>query len=1117
MATIEIGVNNISATNTTYAAGDTVLNRNPADRSGMLTQFEIYFTENATGVKIGTFYGSGTSWTNRDYETIGSVTAGAKRTYTGLDCDVSKDDRIGAYWLTGTIRRWYAFQGVISYYSKPSDQFGTGTQTYSKTDYSSFFLYGLGTTILKPTVTTGAGTSLTSSGFTGNGNITSTGGENATRRGVCYIQGTTGDPTTSDPVAYDDGDYSTGAFTKAVTGLTQATSYRVRAYAVNTSGTGYGTTVTVTTLANAPTVTTQSATSVSHGSLTGNGNITATGGENATTRGFCYIQGTSGTPTVADLRAFDTGSFNTGAYVKSITGLSPGLGYRVRAYAINSAGTSYGATVQETTTTTIPTVVTEPSTDITGISFTGNGAITALGGENATRRGVCYKAGTSGDPTIDDFVEYEEDDYGTLESFSVSVTGLTPGTSYRVRAYVTNTQGTGYGVTEQILTLSAPTVTTQTATDVTATAMIAHGNITVTGGANATTRGFCYIQGSAGDPDVNDDTVYTEGSYGTGTFEIEISDLDPSQDYRVRAYAINLVGTSYGDTVDVTTEGAGPATVTTQAVSSVTTTGFTGNGNITNIGGSNPSRRGFCYKAGTSLVPTISDLVAYEDGSFNTGAYTKAISGLLPGTSYRVRAYAVNTEGLAYGATVTGTTSSVAPTVQTTSATNILSSSVVGNGGISNTGGSNATRRGFCYIASRTGDPTTSDPSTYEDGSFTAGVFSLDIQGLIPNTQYRIRAYAVNPEGTSYGITLPFRTFIQRDIEEPGMRKPLDDNTPDATHVAWVNSRFVANHVDTNYYSFTDTDPFTFTIENNYWSSTDNPVACDYKGDKLAALFTSWQEIYAWGTQGLQVFQDDGVTPFVNVPGAASEVGLEAVYSVKAIDNTIYALCVVDNKRVVIRLQGRTPQVISEPIANVLSEMSVVSDAIADVLSVGGMAIYLLNFPTANQTWAYDYKSDVWLRWGYWNRIKGSHDRFLGQHACFVKKWNKHLIMSSVDGKIYEMSRSVFSDAGNPMVSYRRTGWLDHGNTSTVKHSNELTLKVKTFANDGVTSPKLLLRWRDDGYPIWSNYVHIDLDPAYFGDFVATLSRMGQYRSRQYEFRLSDEVDMALVNVVEKL
>ena len=99
----------------------------------------------------------------------------------------------------------------------------------------------------------------------------------------------------------------------------------------------------------APTVTTQDATDVAIYSCTGNGNITNTGGENCTRQGFCYKVGVSGDPTTSDSTAYNDGSYGTGAYTKSITGLLASTGYRVRAYAVNSAGTSYGATVQVTT------------------------------------------------------------------------------------------------------------------------------------------------------------------------------------------------------------------------------------------------------------------------------------------------------------------------------------------------------------------------------------------------------------------------------------------------------------------------------------------------------------------------------------------------------------------------------------------------------------------------------------------------------------------------------------------------------------------------------------------------------------------------------------------------
>lgn len=192
-----------------------------------------------------------------------------------------------------------------------------------------------------PTVTTQAVSDILSTTATGNGNITATGGENATRRGFCYMEGDSGDPDTGDSVAYDDGTFGTGAYTKGLTGLSPGTTYRVRAYAVNTAGTGYGTTVQFTTDKVAPTVTTQDATDITHNTATGNGNITTLGGENATERGFEY-----GYTQTATWSKKEEGSYGIGAFELTIDELQANTEYWYRAYAVNSIGTGYGEWVQ---------------------------------------------------------------------------------------------------------------------------------------------------------------------------------------------------------------------------------------------------------------------------------------------------------------------------------------------------------------------------------------------------------------------------------------------------------------------------------------------------------------------------------------------------------------------------------------------------------------------------------------------------------------------------------------------------------------------------------------------------------------------------------------------------
>ena len=93
----------------------------------------------------------------------------------------------------------------------------------------------------------------------------------------------------------------------------------------------------------APTVTTQAVSSIGTTTATGNGNITDTGGEDASAWGTCLS--VNANPTTSDTVDAGSGSGGTGAFTTSIDSLTPGTLYHLRAYATNTAGTSYGADV----------------------------------------------------------------------------------------------------------------------------------------------------------------------------------------------------------------------------------------------------------------------------------------------------------------------------------------------------------------------------------------------------------------------------------------------------------------------------------------------------------------------------------------------------------------------------------------------------------------------------------------------------------------------------------------------------------------------------------------------------------------------------------------------------
>jgi hypothetical protein len=206
-------------------------------------------------------------------------------------------------------------------------------------------------------------------------------------------------------------------------------------------------------LADTPTMDTQAATSVSYTSATLNGEVTDDGNATLTERGFAY--NTTGTPTTADNTVSESGSFNEGTYSLNATGLTDNTLYYVRAYGINSEGTSYGDEVTFTTLEYLPpTLDTKATSPIGGIDATANGEITDTKGQNATTRGFAYN--TTGTPTTADSTVLETGNF-TAGTYDLSIGGLSPDTLYYIRAYAINPEGTGYGDEETFTTESPVT------------------------------------------------------------------------------------------------------------------------------------------------------------------------------------------------------------------------------------------------------------------------------------------------------------------------------------------------------------------------------------------------------------------------------------------------------------------------------------------------------------------------------------------------------------------------------------------------------------------------------------------------------------------------------------
>jgi len=395
----------------------------------------------------------------------------------------------------------------------------------------------------------------------------------------------------------------------------------------------------------------------------------------------------------------------------------------------------------------LATLTTTSVSSITETSAVCGGNITNNGGATVTSRGICW--GTTPNPTPADNSSVNGSGAG---SFTSNLSGLTGGTTYYVRAYAINSEGTSYG-NELSFTTTEPvrlaTLTTTTVSYITETSAVSGGNITDNGGATVTSRGICW--GISPNPTPADNSSIN-GS-GAGSFVSNLSGLTGGTTYYVRAYAINSAGTSYGNEVSFTTiSPVQLTTLTTTPISYITETSAVSGGNITNDGGAIVTSRGICW--GTSPNPTPADNSSVNGSG--TGSFTSNLSGLRGGTTYYVRAYAINSAGTSYGNEVSFTTTSQVQlaTLTTTPISSITETSAVSGGNITNNGGGTVTSRGICWSTSP--NPTTTENSVV-NGSGT-GSFASNLYGLTQNTIYYIRSYAVNSAGTSYGNEISFTT-----------------------------------------------------------------------------------------------------------------------------------------------------------------------------------------------------------------------------------------------------------------------------------------------------------------------------------------------------------------------
>lgn len=324
------------------------------------------------------------------------------------------------------------------------------------------------------------------------------------------------------------------------------------------------------------------------------------------------------------------------------------------------------------------------------------------------------------------------------------------------------------------------------------------------------------------------------------------------------------------------------------------------------------------------------------------------------------------------------------------------------------------------------------------------------------------------------------------------------------SHPAVLDLFLLANEVDSMNFHRSDVNAPTT------WGG--NQDAAEAESDNLMSMGVANMELFLLGARTGEMWRNDGVTPFVRELQGYVESGTLAKHSLTWCDG---AWLWLDQNRQVVMLNLRTPQVVSLAINDYLQGFDIVTDAVGDFILFRGRPFFVLTFPSEEKTLAYDFILDNWYEWGRWSDIHAEYSRWPGNCSCLAEAWGTTLIGDKITSKIYKLEPGTYQDDGGTLRTMIQTAHFDWGTTSRRKRCNGLYFRFKGQNVQSGTTYQIMVKWRDDGADSWTGERLVNLHQAAGNRLTADITRLGMYYTRQWEFSITDNVELILTSAEE--
>ena len=331
-----------------------------------------------------------------------------------------------------------------------------------------------------------------------------------------------------------------------------------------------------------------------------------------------------------------------------------------------------------------------------------------------------------------------------------------------------------------------------------------------------------------------------------------------------------------------------------------------------------------------------------------------------------------------------------------------------------------------------------------------------------------------------------------------------DTDFPVATTVTYQDGYFIVTANDLIYISG--------LYDGTSWNALDFASA-EANPDSATRVISNSKDLWIFGTSSVEIFYNSGAAdfPFVRIPGAVIELGLDALASAVKINGIIYWLSA---ERKIVRGQGYQYAIVSTPqIDYQISTYSKTDDAIGFTYQLLGHIFYVITFPTADKTWVYDVTTSFWHEWSSFITA-GDSFNLRGRHRanCIEKFGDKYIVGDYKNGKLYQLDMDTYTDDSNEIIRTRATRVINKErlNVTWSRLEVEFESGVGLVTGQG-SDPQAILAWSDDGGHTWSNNHAVSIGAIGKYKKRAVWRRLGSSRNRILRVSISDPVKVVML------